>query len=218
MIAATTRWLAENPRDTEVLKKYLGLVEQRGTPEQLELTRILTENWFKHNHKTRDTFILEGYGQILFKLERYQEAEAQFRYLLTLKRSYVPARFSLAWSLYFQGKKKEAYKEFQHAKWWTDVGNLYPIGGALNHLGRYYLLEGDLKQAIQHFQEATIKAPDIYGNYRELGGALLAQNQNKLALKAFQEAQNRLPLHADVKIRVELEELIKLSLSRIQEN
>jgi tetratricopeptide (TPR) repeat protein len=155
---------------------------------------------------------------VLLRLERYQDAEDQFRHVLRMNKRYVPARVGLAWSLYHQGKKSEALRELKHVKWWAEKRGVCPIGAALHHLGRYYLLEEDFEQAIAYFHQAIDSSPDRYGNYWELGRALLAQKRYAEALTAFESARDRLPHNLSDESRAELEELIELARSKTLKN
>ena len=146
--------------------------------------------------------MINGYGRILLRLERYQEAEEQFRGVLQINERYIPARVGLAWSLYHQGKKREAFGELRYVKWKAKDPKVYPIGAALHHLGRYYLLEEDWKQAESYFRQAIAHSPERYGNYWELGQALLGQERYDEALTAFESARNRLPDNLGTESRV----------------
>ncbi len=210
LIDTTAEWLAFHSQDNNVRHTYLRLVEHHGLPEQLLLAYDLTKHWIDQHPTTKDSYMIEGYGLILLKLERYKEAEKQFRWLLKIKKSYVPGHVWLAWSLYYQGKKKESYEELQQVKLWAEKGK-YSLGGALKHLGRYHFLIGDLEQAIQHFQGAIREEPQHYSNYMELGRTLLAQREFDQAFVALETAQKYLQISVNEKIRRELQELTELS-------
>ena len=63
VIAATTRWLAENPQDVSVRTTYLGLVERRGTPEQQAEVIAATTRWLAEN--PRDVSVRTTYLRLV---------------------------------------------------------------------------------------------------------------------------------------------------------
>ncbi len=216
LIDTTAEWLFANPQDTNVRVAYLGLVRHRGTAEQSARACELTRSWLRLNPKTRNTWMLNNYGRVLSKLERHPEAEDQFRHALRIHKGLVPVRVGLAWSLYHQGKKRKALGKLEHVKRLAKKkSKTYPVGAALHHLGRYYLLEGDLERATSYFQQAIDDSPEHYGNYWQLGRVLLAQERYAEALAAFESARERLPDNFSDEDRAELEELVELARSGI---
>jgi Flp pilus assembly protein TadD len=103
------------------------------------------EEWLRTHSQTKGIYlIMSGYGNVLSQLEMYTQAEEEFRRVLDLRKSYVPARVGLAWACYYQGKKKEAYAELKQSQKLVESGNEYTSEKLLVHLERYRMLE-DIK-------------------------------------------------------------------------
>jgi tetratricopeptide (TPR) repeat protein len=145
-------------------------------------------------------------------LQDYPAAERLQRRMLAIRRSYVPARLGLAWSLYYQGRLEEAKGEFDHALWWTQVlsdaddpKRRYPLHLMLYELGKFYKVTGDWRQAERNFREATAADPTFANGHWELGRLLRDRGQMGPALLALQQARRHLPEDAPVEEREELE-------------
>lgn len=127
---------------------------------------------------------------MLLTLERYAKCEEVSKLALRMVGSMVPARINLAWSLYYQGNKKEAFQNLENALWSSQKTGRHPVVDVFFHIGQYHFEEREYLLAESFFRKA-IHACDStfnpYAYYLALGRTLLAMN-DKRALRILQSA------------------------------
>ncbi|QQG36909.1 MAG: tetratricopeptide repeat protein [Micavibrio aeruginosavorus] len=160
---------------------------------------------------------LSSKANALWKLERYQEAEALCRRALALQPDMLDARLNLGNALVAQGKREEALSVWQditrdHPKFahpWNNIGNALRDQGklaeaeaacrkaleldpklvfAMNNLGNVLRDQGKPKEAEEWFRKAVSLKPDYAEAQNNLGVALLDQQRYEEAATAIRYA------------------------------
>ena len=124
-----------------------------------------------------------GLGNVLVKLGRFAEAEAQCREALRLAPMHLPAMFCLATALHSQGKLDEA------ADYYRRILALNPkLFTPRRFLGNILVAQGKADEAIAQLVLALKIRPEDADTRTILGVALLGRNRTDAAVAQFLEA------------------------------
>jgi tetratricopeptide (TPR) repeat protein len=183
-------WLRDNNHPDEAEAYYKEQIEL----PQSKATRLLRQMAYY------------GYGQLLLKLERYGEAEEQFRLTLRIRRGHQMAHDGLAQALHHLGSITEqegrvadadrcflkAEQEFRQAIYWAGVRE-QPQAIFYTHLGWFYIDRKQYTDALEAFYSAMEEAPEFFGNYWGLGRALMGLGRFQPAASALRMALEKAP-------------------------
>jgi tetratricopeptide (TPR) repeat protein len=164
--------------------------------ELIRLPQSKTTPW-----QRRETYY--GNGLLLLKLDRYDEAEKQFRQTLSTHKGHQMAREGLARAMHGLGKFAEqegkmadasryfaeAEKEFRQAIYWGGVQG-QPQAIFYTSLGWFYIDRQRYNDALEAFYSAIDENPEYFGNYWGLGRA-------RMSLGEIQEAEDALRIALD---------------------
>jgi tetratricopeptide (TPR) repeat protein len=133
-----------------------------------------------------------GYGVLLLKLERFDEAAIQFREVLNIHRGHQMAHNGLAWALWKLGDHTQAEREFRSAIYWAGMHE-QPQKKFYGDLGWFYLDCERWRDALNTFESARDEDPDYYRNYWGIGRALKEQGDYAAAADALRTALEKEP-------------------------
>ncbi len=130
------------------------------------------------------------FGEQLLRLEKFEEAKAEFNQVLAREPQHQLAHRGMAIALQNLGDAKNAEFSFKQALYWAKAkgGNLAMFQAPL---GLFYLSQKCWPEAIKSFEEAMNEDSDYYGNHwgiakaqSELGKLLDAKQSLERALNA----------------------------------
>lgn len=163
-----------------------------------------------------------GYGLLLLKLERYDEAVEEFHEVLKTHKGHQMAHDGLAQalralgSLAEQGGRKpdavqhfmEAESEFRHAIHWAGVQD-QPQAIFYTHLGWFYIDRKRYTEALEAFQSAMDEDPDRFENYWGIGRAMIGLRQFQVAEHTLRTALEKAPEDLQPPASEEIPELLR---------
>jgi len=157
-----------------------------------------------------------GYGKLLLKLERFDEAAAQFREVLRIHRGHQMAHAGLAWALLKLGDFERAEREYRNAIYWAGrIGE--PQAKFYTYLGWFYVDRIRWRDALYAFESARDEDPEYFGNYWGIGRTLYEMGDYAAAADAL-----RLALEKDPNLQPpaseEVPQLLHQSLHRLSES
>ncbi|MEO8402224.1 MAG: tetratricopeptide repeat protein [Gammaproteobacteria bacterium] len=183
---------------------------------------------FQHTLEKKPDFVDAYYnlGLAFAKQEKLTAAEKTYQTLLTLSPDHFAARFHLACILMRQDKITEALNHFiaieathpHHFETQSNLATCYLKKGALNeaklhyakalalmpdaqilfNLGVINMQQGNIDNAIQHYQQTVQLDPDSFAAHNNLGVAFLAKQHVAFALEHFKEASRLQPENAAI--------------------
>jgi tetratricopeptide (TPR) repeat protein len=161
----------------------LGLVALREGRLQPDAEGLFRQAVERDGNDPAYTFNL---GLTYIRLNRPDDAGAQFQQSLKQNPDYMPAHWGLAAIYFNRNQLKEAKAEYEFIR--TKVPN---EPDANNQLGRIALAERNYPAAEAFFRVAIEAKPDDWILYGNLGLALKNQNRNQEAVAAFRDAIKR---------------------------
>ena len=188
-IECATNWLSEYPDDTYVRTRYIGLVEQEGTPEQVEKVLSETSSWLKDHPD--DTYVRTRY----IGLVERRGSSAEIKNILNEINLWIESRCHSTMVLSVFSIFLRLVQKYEHdASISPDcLGNLvkmsYETGSVstLVSLGNYFRKRGDYEYAKNIFIEliACKKYEDHYGVFYGYGRLLLSLQNYTEAIRLF---------------------------------
>ena len=133
-----------------------------------------------------------GYGCLLLKLERFEEASEKFCETLNIRERHALAHDKLALSLIELENFDEAKYELNSAIYWANKQN-GKLGIFYHDFGLYYLKLKLFKEAESYFRKSIDEEPQNFANYWHLGEACFFQKHYKIAEKALLTALDKAP-------------------------
>jgi len=199
-------WLRDHNYNDEAEAYYKSLIE---LPKSKITGRL-----------RRSTYL--GYGDLLLKLDRYNEAEKQFREILRTHPGHQMAHEGLAKALHGLGKFAEqegrtadvsryfaeAKKEFRQAIYWAGV-HAQPQAIFYTSLGWFYIDRQQYNDALEAFYSAIDENPEYFGNYWGLGRARMSLGQIQEAEDALRIALDKVPKDLQPPASKEIPELLR---------
>ena len=199
-------WLRDHDYNEEAEALYKELIE---------LPRSKTTRLFRQ-------MTHYGYGRLLLRLERYAEAEEQFRQSLGIQKGHQMAHDGLAQALRRLGNVAEqegrtadanqyfakAEREFRQAIYWAGVHE-QPQAVFYTHLGWFYIDRERYTDALEAFYSARDEDPEFFGNYWGSGRALMGLGQFQAAANALRTALEKAPKDLQPPASDEIPELLR---------
>jgi tetratricopeptide (TPR) repeat protein len=199
-------WLRDHNYNDEAETYYKELI---GLPQSKTTGWLRTSTYYR-------------YGELLLKLERYDEAEKQFRQILATHEDHQMAHEGLAKALHGLGKFAEqegrtaeasryfaeAEKEFRWAIYWGGVQE-QPQAIFYTSLGWFYIDRQRFTDALEAFYSAIDENPEYFGNYWGLGQARMSLGQIQEAEEALRIALDKAPKDLQPPASIEIPELLR---------
>ena len=156
-----------------------------------------------------------GYGCLLLKLERFEEASKKFRETLNIRERHALAHDKLALTLIEHEKFDEAENELNSAIYWAKIakGNL---GIFYHDLGLLYLKQKRLKEAELAFEKSIHEEPEKFSNHWHIGETYFFQKDYKSAEQALLTALEKAPNDLGPPASEEIDKLLKECRGKIQ--
>jgi tetratricopeptide (TPR) repeat protein len=133
-----------------------------------------------------------GYGCLLLKLERFEEASEKFREVLIIHKGHARAHDQLALALIELGNFDAAERELKTAIYWARKAKS-KLGIFYRDLGLLYIRWGRFKDAERAFEDSIREEPEKFANYWHLGETYFAQKNYKAAEQALLTALEKAP-------------------------
>ena len=156
-----------------------------------------------------------GYGCLLLKLERFEEASEKFRETLNIHKGHALAHDKLALSLIELEKFDEAENELNSAIYWAKIAK-GKLGIFYHDFGLLYLKLKRFKEAELYFKQSIDEEPLNFANYWHLGETYFFQKQYEYAEKALMTALEKAPDDFGPPASEEIDKLLKECRVNIQ--
>lgn len=147
-------------------------------------------------------FLHLGYGDVLQRAGRLDDAEAAFRMVLQLEPDSFKARYNLAVTYANRGAVDRAVSMYEEA---LEVGADHPEAAlAWNNLGAIWLDRGDLTKARPYFERAVASPGASLESRYNLALILRAEGELERAIEELEAAAAMAPNHQQVNERLGL--------------
>lgn len=158
-----------------------------------------------------------GYGRLLLKLEKFEDACRFFIRVINIRERHVMAYNRLALALIELGRFDEADKELDNAIFWGKL-NKSKLGLVYHNKGLLYLKLNRFEDAKIAFDKCVQEEPDNFANYWHIGESYFFLKDYRNAEKHLLISLEKSPSNLGPPASEEIDKLLQECRKNLQEN